>query len=268
MREVDNRTVNVGVMASGRGSNFEAIVDHQRLGALRNVNVSVLIYNNPDAAVRNIAQRAQVPSHLVDHRDKDRLEFEHQVMDILSSHAVQLVCLAGWDRVVGSEFFHKYRWAIMNIHPALLPSFGWKGLNARYVHEAVLEYGVKVTGCTIHFVDVSVEKGPIILQHPVRVLESEREMFANRREDATQSLSDRVLIHEHRAYSKAIQLYADDRLRVDEIKTTGGEGYRVNRAVAVDLSDDWESKWNERQRKFIEHQRMTWAARGKDINEE
>jgi folate-dependent phosphoribosylglycinamide formyltransferase PurN len=181
---------------------------------------------------------------------------------------VDLVCLAGWDRIVGSGFFQRYRWRIMNIHPALLPSFGWKGLNARFVHEAALEYGVRVTGCTVYFVDVSVEKGPIILQHPIRILESEREMFKERREDAIQSLSDRVLIHEHRIYSKAIQLYADGRLKVDEVLTRGEEEARINRVVLIDLRDNWESKWNERQHAFVEAQRAAWVARGVLIDEE
>jgi len=259
--------VNVGVLASGRGSNFQAIVDHHRLGVFQNVNVRVLIYNNPDASVRDIAQRYQVASHLIDHRDRDRVEFERQIMDTLDSYGVELVCLAGWDRIVGSEFFRKHRWKTMNIHPALLPSFGWKGLNARYVHEAALEYGVKVTGCTVYFVDVSVEKGPIILQHPVRILESERQMFRERREDAVQSLSDRVLIHEHRIYSKAIQLLADGRLRVDEFVTHEGEA-RTSRVVAIDLSGDWEKRWNERQRIFIEQQKAMWAAKGRQIVED
>jgi len=156
----------------------------------------------------------------------------------------------------------------MNIHPALLPSFGWKGLNARYVHEAALEYGVKLTGCTVFFVDVSVEKGPIILQHPVRVLESEREMFATRREEAIQSLSDRVLLQEHRMYPKAIQLFAEDRLRVQESTTHDEHDIRIIRSVATDLSDDWEKKWSEKQRPFIEWQRKEWTDRGKILNGE
>ncbi len=260
--------LNVGVLASGRGSNFQAIVDHQKLGVFQNVNVSVLIYNNSDAPVRDTAQMYQVANHLVDHRGRDRVEFERQIRDILDSYGVELVCLAGWDRIVGSEFFRKYRWKTMNIHPALLPSFGWKGLNARYVHEAALEYGVKVTGCTVYFVDVSVEKGPIIIQHPVKIPESERQLFRESREDAIQSLSDRVLIHEHRVYSKAIQLYTDGRLRVDEFVSHGEGETRTSRVVAIDLSDDWERKWSERQRIFIEHQRAEWAAKGRHIVEE
>jgi phosphoribosylglycinamide formyltransferase-1 len=258
--------VNVGVLASGRGSNFQAIVDHERLGIFQNVNIRVLICNNPDAHVRQIAEKYQVPSHLINHRGRDRVDFEREIMNTLDSYDVELVCLAGWDRIIGSELFRKYRWRIMNIHPSLLPSFGWKGLNARYVHEAVLEYGVKVTGCTVYFVDISVEKGPIILQQPVKILESEREMFAKRRDDAIESLSDRVLVYEHRIYSKAIQLYADRRLRIDELPCRSGD--RASRVVAIDLSDDWERKWNERQRKFIEYQEAILAKRRKQVDEE
>lgn len=258
--------LNVGVLASGRGSNFQAIADHQKLGIFQNVNVSVLIYNNPEAPVNALAQAYEIPSHLIGHRDKDRIEFERQIMGILDSHEIELVCLAGWDRIVGSEFFRKYRWRTLNIHPALLPSFGWKGLNARYVHEAALEYGVKVTGCTVYFVDVSVEKGPIILQQPVKVLESEIRLFKNNREDAVQSLSDRVLIYEHRIYSKAIQLYADGRLKLEQLSSSGEEA-RPSRVVAVDLSGGWERKWNERQQRFIEKQKALWATRGRQVEE-
>lgn len=260
--------VNVGILTSGRGSNFEAMLQHQNLGIFAGVNLSVLIYNNPEARVKDTAAGSGIASYFVDHSDKDRTDFERQLATILDSHDVELVCLAGWDRVIGSELFQKYRWRMMNIHPALLPSFGWKGLNARYVHEAALEYGVKLTGCTVFFVDVSVEKGPIILQHPVMVLESEREMFAARREKAIQSLSERVLIQEHRMYPKAIQLYADKRLGVGEITTHDERSIRTSKAVAIDLSDDWETKWNERQRAFIEWQRKQWTERGKTMNEE
>ena len=260
--------VNVGILASGRGSNFEAMLQHQKLGVFVGVNLSVLIYNNPEARVKDTAAESGIPNYFVDHTGKDRTDFERQLATILDSHDVQLVCLAGWDRVIGSELFQKYRWRMMNIHPALLPSFGWKGLNARYVHEAALEYGVKLTGCTVFFVDVSVEKGPIILQHPVRILESEREMFAVRRDEAIQSLSDRVLIHEHRMYPKAIQLYADKRLNVEEITTHDERSIRTSKAVTIDLSDDWEKKWNERQRAFIGWQRKQWTERGKNMNEE
>ncbi len=260
--------VSVGVLASGRGSNFEAILRHQQLGVFTGIDLSVLIYNNPEASVKEIAAKAEIPNYIVDHRDKDRTDFERQVAAILDSHNVELVCLAGWDRVVGIELFQKYRWRMMNIHPALLPSFGWKGLNARYVHEAALEYGVKLTGCTVFFVDVSVEKGPIILQCPIRIMESEREMFANRREGAIESLSDRVLTREHRMYPKAIQLYADKRLQVDEITTHDERSIRTYRTVAIDFSDNWENKWNERQQAFVEWQRKQWAERGRSIDEE
>jgi phosphoribosylglycinamide formyltransferase-1 len=100
------------------------------------------------------------------------------------------------------------------------------------------------------------------------VLESEREAFAAKREEAVQSLSERVLVHEHRIYSKAIQLYADNRLRVNETTTHDKHNIRTYRAVAIDLSDDWENDWNQRQRAFIEWQRKQWADRGRTLNEE
>ena len=260
--------VNIGVLASGRGSNFEAMLQHQELGIFQGVNLSVLVYNNPEARVKDTATKFGIATHFVDHTGKDRTDFEHELATVLDSHDVELVCFAGWDRVIGSELFQKYRWRMMNIHPALLPSFGSKGLNARYVHEAALEYGVKLTGCTVFFVDISVEKGPIILQYPVRVLESERELFATKRDETIQSLSERVLVHEHRIYSKAIQLYADKRLRVHEITTHDEHNIRTYRAVSIDLSDEWENEWNQRQRAFIEWQRKQWTDSGRTLNEE
>jgi phosphoribosylglycinamide formyltransferase 1 len=260
--------VNIGILASGRGSNFEAILQHQKLGVLRGINLSALIYNYSDAHVKDVAAKSGIAGYFIDHNGKSRTDFERQIGTTLDSHDVQLVCLAGWDRVVGSELFQKYRWKMMNIHPSLLPSFGSKGLNAKFVHEAALEYGVKLTGCTVFFVDVSVEKGPIILQHPVKILESERGTFSTKRKEAIQSLSDRVLVHEHRMYSKAIQLYADKRLEVDEVTTHDDHNIRTYKAVAIDLSENWEKKWRERQQAFIDWQKNQWAESGKTLTEE
>lgn len=249
---------NVGVLASGRGSNFRAIVEHKQLGIFNNVDVRLLIYNYSEAPVAQIAEKAGIPSRLIDHRERSRQEFETDVMNALEEQQVDLVCLAGWDRIVGSEFFNKYRWRAMNIHPALLPAFGEKGLNARFVHEAVLQYGAKVTGCTVYFIDISVEKGPIILQKPVEVREKETALFSTDTDQAVEILSNRVLIQEHRLYSKAIQLYADGRLHVNEFETE--QGGPTRKVTFLDIDDKWEKDWTRRQQRFIEHQARAWAS--------
>ena len=250
--------MNIGILASRRGSNFGAIVAHERLGVLNDVDVSVLVYNYSDAPAATIAETQGVPSRFIDHRNRARQEFEREIIETLDSYNVELVCLAGWDRIIGSEFFKKYRWRAVNIHPALLPAFGEKGLNAGFVHEAALEYGVKVTGCTVYFIDVSVEKGPIILQKPVEIRQKETSLFSVNREQAVGMLSDRVLVQEHRLYSKAIQLYADKLLHVSEFSVEVGASPR--RVVSVHSDSVWEKEWALRQRKFIEAQIESWKS--------
>ncbi|MFH0848550.1 MAG: phosphoribosylglycinamide formyltransferase [archaeon] len=248
----------VGVLASGRGSNFRAIVDHRGLNVLTGVEIGVLLYNYADAPVATIAEEYGIPARLVEHRDRSRLEFETEIVETLGSYGIELVCLAGWDRIIGSEFFSKYRWRIMNIHPALLPAFGEKGLNADFVHEAVLQYGAKVTGCSVYFIDVSVEKGPIILQKPVEIREREISLFPTSRRESVEILSDRVLMQEHRLYSKAIQLYAEGRLQIRESVSELENSTR--RVVFVDADDNWEKEWTRKQQPFLEHQRELWAS--------
>ena len=249
----------VAVLASGRGSNFQAIVEHERLGVFKGVEVAVLIYNHPEANVARIAEEYAVPSVFIEYRGKKRTVFEEEVLGTLKEYDVDLACLAGWDQIVGARFFETYRWRLMNIHPSLLPSFGRKGLNGRFVHMAALEYGVKVTGATVFYVDISVDRGPIIVQEPVEVREEEIALYSSDlpgdRERAVEMLSERVLVHEHRLYSKAIQLHAEGRIRVLGDKTI------------VDYDEDWEEEWREREQPFIEHQRRYWAGKRHALEE-
>ncbi len=250
--------MNLGILASGRGSNVGAIADHKRLGVLKGMDVSVIVYNHSESPVAKIAESNGIASGFVDHRDRSRQDFEKEIIQTLDEHDVDLVCLAGWDRIVGSEFCEKYRWRIMNIHPSLLPAFSDKGLNAGFVHEAVLQYGARVTGCTVYFVDISVDSGPIILQKPVDVHEKETFLFSTKSQRAVQILSERVLVQEHRLYSKAIQLYADGLLEVKEYSVNAGSSSR--KIVSTHSDGDWEREWASRQRKFIEHQTEVWKS--------
>ena len=225
-------TEKIGVLASGRGSNFKAILDHINLNVLRDVEVGVLVSDKPEAQALEIAESHDVPCYAVEPKDdEDKAEYEGRIEEVLKDHGVGLVVLAGFMRIVSPYLIGKYRQSIMNIHPSLLPSF--KGLNAQ---KKALEHGVKVSGCTVHYVWDEIDSGPIILQRSVPV-----------REDDTEStLADRILVFEHRILSKAIQLHANGRLEVD------------GRNVKIDYDGGWEEEWSERQQDFVEHQRESW----------
>ena len=189
----------IGVLASGRGSNFQAIIDSVESGYLP-VEIAVLVCNNPDAGAIERAKRHGIPWKYIDHRGKTREEFERKVIEVLDGYGVELVVLAGFMRILTPFFVNHYPNRIINIHPALLPSF--PGTHAQ---KDALEYGVKVSGCTVHFVTTEVDGGPIIIQRCVPVLE----------DDTVETLAARILREEHRALPEAIKLFAGGRLRVE-----------------------------------------------------
>jgi phosphoribosylglycinamide formyltransferase-1 len=227
----------LGILASGGGTNFQSIIDHLDFGVLKNVEIGILICNKKDAYALERARRHGIERKFIDHRGKEREAFDRELMGILSDYGVDLVILAGWMRIVSPPFIDRYEQRIMNIHPALLPFFGGKGMYGRYVHEAVLKSGMKVSGCSVHYVDKGVDTGPIILQQAVPVKEA----------DSPESLAQRISIYEHRLYPKAIQLHVDGRLRVE-----AGERRKV---VKIDYSNDWEREWNKRQRIYLAYQK-------------
>lgn len=240
----------LAVFASGRGSNFRAIIDHARLGVLKNIEAALLVVNDETAPVAGIARENSIPVEVLqgvvgrkfaskEERERARTEFDTQAVALLRRYRIDLVTLAGFMQVLGSTLVQAYKWHIMNIHPAKnLVSFGGRGMYGERVHEAVLLAGEKESGCTIHYVDESVDGGPVILQATVPV----------RASDTPETLAKRILIQEHRTYSKAIQLQADDRIKVTEGR------------VLIDWSDKWEEKWNQRQERFIEHQMIGTGA--------
>jgi phosphoribosylglycinamide formyltransferase-1 len=195
--------VGVAVFASGRGTNFEALVRSVRRGDTKG-EIRVLIANVPDAPVLKRAEVERVPGVLIPHRDfKKRAEFEQALIAELKKHDVGLVCLAGFMRILSPVFVQAYDKRIMNIHPSLLPAFA--GLQGMQVHEAVLAAGVKVTGCTVHFVTTDVDAGPIVVQRAIAVSDT----------DTPDSLSLRVLVEEHQAYAEAVRLFCAGRLQVE-----------------------------------------------------
>jgi phosphoribosylglycinamide formyltransferase-1 len=234
----------LAVFASGRGSNFQAIVDHSRLGVLRNIEVAMLVTNARTAPAIEIAKENSIPVEVLqgivgkkfaskEDREKARAEFDRQAFALLKQNQIDLVALAGFMQVLGPPLVQAYKWSIMNIHPAKdLMRFGGRGMYGERVHEAVLRAGEKESGCTIHFVDDSVDGGPIILQATVPVDVA----------DTPETLGKRILIQEHRTYSKAIQLHADERVKV------------TNGKAVIDRSGNWEEDWNSRQERFIEYQ--------------
>ncbi len=189
----------IAVLLSGRGSNFEAIADNVAAGRI-NAEIAVVLSNRADALGLERARQRGLPTVVLPSKGLEREAYDHQVVAALREKQVDLVCLAGFMRVLSPYLVREFRDRILNIHPGLLPAF--PGLEA---HRQALEYGVKVSGCTVHFVDEFVDHGPIILQASVPVLD----------DDTPETLSARILREEHRIYSEAINLVLNDRIRVE-----------------------------------------------------
>lgn len=190
----------LGVMASGRGSNLQSIMDAAAAGKIK-AEVAVVFSDNKDAFALERARKAGIPALHLNPRDfglKD--EYEKAVLEILNEHGVQLVCLAGYMRIVGRVILNAFPNRVINIHPALLPSF--PGLHGQ---QQAWEYGVKFSGCTVHFVDEGMDTGPIIIQAVVPVYD----------DDTADTLADRILEQEHKIYPEAIGLIAEGRLKLN-----------------------------------------------------
>lgn len=195
-----SRPLVVGVLASGRGSNLQAILDAIRAGRCP-ARVAVVISDRKGAGALDRATAAGVRAlHLEPAAYPDRTAFDHGVAAVLDAEGVELVCLAGYMRVLSAEFVRRYARRILNVHPALLPAF--PGLHAQ---RQALEHGVKVAGATVHLVDEGVDTGPIVLQGTVPVEDG----------DTVETLAARILQVEHRLYPEAIRLFAEGRLVVE-----------------------------------------------------
>lgn len=189
----------IAIMASGRGSNMDAIIDAAKVGRI-NAEVSAVISDKKGAAALSKASDAGIPAYFVSRaRAADRDAFERDLLEILERHSVDLICCAGFMRVLSAGFVNRYKGRIMNIHPALLPAF--PGL---FAQQQALDYGVKVSGCTVHFADAGTDTGPIICQRAVDVLET----------DTAESLAERIIQKEHEAYVEAVRLFCEDRLSI------------------------------------------------------
>jgi len=193
------KLLKLGVLISGSGSNLQAIIDNIEKGALK-AAIKIVICNKPDAFGIDRAQKHGLPVHVLKHEDfSTREDFDTELIRILKSNEIDLVVLAGFMRILTPAFLKAFPQKIINIHPALLPSFpGTHG------QKDAFEYGVKFSGCTVHFVDEGVDSGPIIIQSVVPVFP----------EDTRDTLAARILKEEHRIYPQAIQFIADGKVAI------------------------------------------------------
>jgi len=190
----------IGILLSGRGSNFEAIADSVAAGRIP-AEIGLVVSNRPEARGLERARQRGLPAVCIPSKGLDRETYDRQVASALQEHHVDLVCLAGFMRLLSPFFIREFPNRILNIHPSLLPAF--PGLEAQ---RQALEHGAKISGCSVHFVDEFLDHGPIILQAAVPVLD----------DDTEESLAARILAEEHRIYSEAIQLVLSGRFRVED----------------------------------------------------
>ena len=191
--------VNIGVLVSGRGTNLQAIIEAIEEGKIEG-EIKVVISDNPDAYALKRAQQYHIDTRYINFKEfKDRESYDKEIIKTLKEKKIDLVVLAGYMRILSPYFIRSYKNKIINIHPALLPSF--PGLHAQ---RQTLEYGAKVSGCTVHFVDEGVDSGPIILQKAVEVSD----------DDTEESLAEKILKEEHKIYPRAIQLFSENRLMI------------------------------------------------------
>ena len=181
----------IGILISGRGSNMVALADAVREGRVPGTELALVISDQPDAAGLAKAKERGIETLVIERGGRKRTEHDREVVAALQAHQVDLVCLAGYMRVLSREFIEAFRGRILNIHPSLLPSF--PGLDAQ---KQAIEHGVKWTGCTVHFVDETLDGGPIIAQRAVPVSD----------DDTVESLSARILRQEHELYPEAVTM--------------------------------------------------------------
>jgi phosphoribosylglycinamide formyltransferase-1 len=200
---------NLAILISGRGSNMEAILKSIKKKKIP-INPKVVISNKPDARGLKIAQKLGVKTEVIESvgLKGDRWEYDKKIVSVLTKYDITpkngLICLAGFMRIISPQFIRKYKNRIMNIHPALLPSF--PGLDAQ---KQAIKYGAKYSGCTIHFVDDGVDTGPVIIQAVVKVNYN----------DTEKTLSKRILVKEHQMYPEAIRLFAEKKIMIEGRRT-------------------------------------------------
>lgn len=189
----------IGVLLSGRGSNFEALAESVVAGRIPNAEIAIVISNKPDALGLKRAEACGIARRVIPSKGLQREDYDRQVVAVLQECKVDLICLAGYMRLLSPYFVAAFPQKILNIHPSLLPAF--PGLEGQ---KQALEHGVKFAGCTVHFVDENLDAGPIILQAVVPVLDGDDE----------RTLSERILKEEHRIYSEAVKIILEGKYRI------------------------------------------------------
>jgi phosphoribosylglycinamide formyltransferase-1 len=202
------KKLNLVALASGGGTNVQAIIDNIEAGKL-NAQIKAVISNNSKSGALERARKHNITAiHLSHKQFATPEEFDQRLLSVLKENETDLVVLAGYMKMLSPTIVRAYKNKILNIHPALLPSFGGSGMYGIHVHEAVIDSGVKVTGVTVHLVDEIYDHGPIIVQKCVPVLA----------DDTPEILQQRVLPHEHKLYSEAIQLFAEGKVEIKDNK--------------------------------------------------
>ncbi len=191
--------INIGVLVSGRGTNLQAIIEAIEEGKIEG-EIKIVMSDHPKACALKRAQQYLIDTRYIDFKEfKNREDYDKEIIKSLKEKKIDLVVLAGYMRILSPYFIRTYKNKIINIHPALLPSFS--GLHAQ---GQAVKYGVKVSGCTVHFVDEGVDSGPIVLQRALEVKD----------DDTEESLAERILKEEHQIYPRAIQLFSQGRLMI------------------------------------------------------
>jgi len=192
-------TKRIGVLLSGRGSNFEALAESISVGRIPNAEIAIVLSNKPGAPGLERANSRSIPARAIPSKGLERDAYDRQVVAVLHEYKVDLICLAGYMRLLSPYFVAAFPQRIINIHPSLLPSF--PGLESQ---KQALDYGVKIAGCTVHFVDENLDAGPIILQAVVPIHDTDDE----------HTLSERILKEEHRIYTEAVKIILEGNYKI------------------------------------------------------
>ena len=198
----------IGVLLSGRGSNFEALAESIAARRIPHAEIAIVVSNKPDARGLELAKARGIATRAIPSKGLEREAYDRQVVAVLQEHKVELVCLAGYMRLLSPYFVAAYPQRILNIHPSLLPSF--PGLESQ---KQALDYGVKIAGCSVHFVDENLDAGPIILQATVPVQDGDDE----------HALAERILKEEHRIYTEAVKLILEGDYRIEGRRVLRGK---------------------------------------------
>lgn len=195
----------VAVLASGRGSNFQSIIDASNENKLPNCKIELLIVNKKEAYAVERAKKHNIAYRIIESKNKKREDFDHQMLEVLTKKKIEIIVLAGFMRILSKPFITRYKNRIINIHPSLLPLYP-----GAHAHRDVIQSGAKESGCTVHFVDEGIDTGPIIMQQAISI----------DKDDNEETLAAKILPLEHQIFPKALHLLTSKRLEINEGKVT------------------------------------------------